>query len=170
MIDVFDSETIIKVYRLLKKKCDAIDKFINNHALYFGPCCAEYGAEDVCNNIIDLMTRKNKLINLKILVDNALNTLTVNDKKMLFIKMNYDLSIEEICGVLEIKERTAFRRLEHAYLNFAVALNNSKYVSKLNQILIEEDWITNIKNEVKERRLAYQYKKRQAKINNLQLL
>ena len=50
---------------------------------------------------------------------------------MLFIKMNYDLSMEEICGVLEIKERTAFRRLEHAYLNFAVALNNSKYVFDL---------------------------------------
>ena len=38
---------------MLDKKCDAIDKFINNHALYFGPCTAEYGAIDVCNNIID---------------------------------------------------------------------------------------------------------------------
>jgi hypothetical protein len=53
MIDIYDSETIIKCYSLLSRKCDIIDKFINNQALYFGPCTAEYGAEDVYNNIIE---------------------------------------------------------------------------------------------------------------------
>ena len=79
MIDVYDSETLVKIYRLLKKKCEAIDKFINNHALYFGPCTAEYGSLDVCNNIIELMTRKNQLINLKIIVDSAIKTLSDKD-------------------------------------------------------------------------------------------
>ena len=83
MISVYDSEAIVKVYRLLKKKCEAIDKFINNNALYFGSASDEFGAIDVCNNIIDLMTRKNQLINLKIIVDKAIQSLNEKSKKIL---------------------------------------------------------------------------------------
>ncbi|MBR1988707.1 MAG: hypothetical protein IKA36_06710 [Clostridia bacterium] len=78
MITNYDSEAIVKIYRMLSKKCDVIDRFINNHAYYFGPYTEEFGASDVCNNIIDLITRKNQLINLKIIVDNAIN----GDKKV----------------------------------------------------------------------------------------
>jgi len=158
MIDVYDSETLVKIYRLLRKKCDAIDKFIHNHALYFGPCTAEYGSLDVCNNIIELMTRKNQLINLKIIIDKAIKTLNEKDKKILFIKMNYNLQINEICGVLDLKERTAFRRIEKAFENLAEALNNSKYNNKLCQIIDNEEWIKDIKEEIKERRLAFRCK------------
>jgi len=158
MIDVYDSETLVKIYRLLRKKCDAIDKFIHNHALYFGPCTAEYGSLDVCNNIIELMTRKNQLINLKIIIDKAIKTLNEKDKKILFIKMNYNLQINEICGVLDLKERTAFRRIEKAFENLAEALNNSKYNNKLCQIIDNEERIKDIKEEIKERRLAFRCK------------
>ena len=158
MIDVYDSETLIKIYRLLKKKCEAIDKFINNHALYFGPCTAEYGSLDVCNNIIELMTRKNQLINLKIIVDMAIKTLSEKDRQILFIKMNYNLQMCEICGILELKERTAFRRIERAFENLADALNKSKYCAKLTRIMNGEDWILDIKEEIKDRRLAFKCK------------
>ena len=155
MIDVYDSEALIKIYRLLRKKCDAIDKFIQNHALYFGPCTAEYGALDVCNNIIELMTRKNQLINLKIIIDKAIDALDEKDKKILYIKINYNLQMNEICGILDLKERTAFRRIEKAFENLAEALNNSKYCVKLQKIIDSEEWIQDIKEEVKERRLAF---------------
>ena len=36
MFDIYDSETVVKIYRMLKKRCDAIDKFINNHSMYYG--------------------------------------------------------------------------------------------------------------------------------------
>lgn len=158
MIDIYDSETLIKIYRLLKRKCEAIDKFIQNHALYFGPCTVEYGALDVCNNIIELMTRKNQLINLKIIIDSAVKTLSEKDKKILLIKMNYNIQISEICEILELKERTAFRRIEKAFENLTEAFNNSKYNSKLLKIINEEEWIKNAKEEVKERRLAFKCK------------
>ena len=127
MINIYDSEALIKVYRLLNKKCEAIDKFITNHALYFGPTSEEYCALDVCNNIIDLMERKNQLINLKIIIDSAIKTLSEKDKKILYIKMHYKISMLELCGILEIKERTAFRMIERAYENLTEALNKSKY-------------------------------------------
>ncbi len=155
MFDIYDSETIIKIYRMLTKKCNAIDKFIENHAFYFGPCTSEFGAVDVCNNIIDLITRKNQLINLKVIVDNAIKALGVEDKKILYIKMKYSISINEICGILGIKERTAFRRIEHAYSNLADNLNRSKYSEKLRKIMDEEIWICDVRDEVKERRMAF---------------
>ena len=155
MIDIYDSETLIKIYRMLNKKCIAIDKFIENHAYYFGPCTADYGSLDVCNNIIDLMTRKNQLINLKLILDMAIKTLNEKDKKILFIKINYNLPINDICGILELKQRTAFRRIERAFENLTEALNNSKYYNKLVSIMNGEDWIQDIKHTVKERRLAF---------------
>ena len=155
MIDVYDSEALIKTYRLLRKKCDAIDKFIQNHALYFGPCTAEYGALDVCNNIIELMTRKNQLINLKIILDNGLNKLDEEDKKVIFLKMKYNISMNEFCGVLDVKQRTAFRRIERAFFNLTEVLNKSKYRDKLLDIMESEDWIMEIKEEVTQKRLAY---------------
>ena len=158
MIDIYDSEAIIKVYRLLNKKCDAIDKFIHNHALYFGPCTDDYGAVDVCNNIIELMERKNQLINLKIIVDDAIKRLNIQDKKVLYIKMNYKISMAELCGVLSLKERTAFRRIERAYENLAEALNKSKYISKLDRLLREEDWLNSVRYEVRERKMSYKGK------------
>lgn len=155
MIDVYDSETLIKIYRMLKKKCDAIDNFIKNHALYFGPTTAEYGALDVCNNIIELMARKNQLINLKLIVDNAVSKLNDEDKKILALKMNYTISMTELCGILEMKQRTAFRKVEKAYSNLALILNKSKYLDKLMKIMNGEDWIVGIKEGVKAKREAY---------------
>lgn len=155
MIDIYDSETIVKVYRLLKKKCEAIDRFVENHAYYFGPSTSEYGATDVYNNIIDLMTRKNELINLKIIVDNEMKKLNEKDKKILFLKMNYNLSLAEICGILKLKERTCFRHIENAYYNLSIALNNSKYLEKLESLMNKEEWIIDIREAVENKHMAY---------------
>lgn len=154
MINIYESEALIKAYRLLKKKCEAIDRFINNQALYFG-CPSESGSLDVCNNIIDLMTRKNQLINLKVVVDKAIQTLNDRAKKVLFIKMNYNISMSELCGILELKERTGFRWVEKAFEDLTEALNKSKYIEKITKIIHGEDWLTRIVAEVKERRIAY---------------
>lgn len=158
MINIYDSEALVKVYRMLNKKCEAIDHFIREHALYFGPNTVEYGAEDVCNNILDLIARKNQLINLKIIIDSAIKNLSVNDKKILFIKMHYSISMEELCAVLELKQRTAFRHIERAYENLCGVLNNSKYLGKLEYILSMEDWINAIREEVREYRMAFKCK------------
>ena len=154
-IDIYDAEALVKIYRMLEKRCEALDKFIENHAYYFSNSCDELGTLDVCNNIIDLMARKNQLINLNMIFKKALSKLSVNDKEILYIKMNYKISMSEICGIFSLKERTAFRRIERAFQNLADALNASKYADKLESIMDSEDWIVNIRNEVKERRQAY---------------
>ncbi len=164
MIDIYDSEALVKCYRLLNKKCNAIDKFIQNHSLYYGSSAIEYGSLDVFNNILDLMTRKNQLINLKIILDNAINSLSDKDKQIILIKINYRLNINELCELLSLKQRTAFRWIDRAIANLTDALNNSKYLDKLVNIMNKEIWITNLKESVKDRRLAYNKK---AVANNL---
>ena len=104
------------------------------------------------------MERKNQLINLKIILDSAIKTLSEKDKKILYIKMHYKITMLELCGILEIKERTAFRMIERAYENLTHALNNSKYVHKLVNLLNKEDWLQAVKEDVKERRMAYKNK------------
>ena len=155
MIDIYDCEALVKIYRLLDKKCTIIDKFINNHAYYCGPYSEEYSAVDVYNDILDLMERKNHLINIKLMLDTALNRLVVEDKKVLLIKLNYNISMSEFCAVLNLKERTAFRRIEHAFLCLTDAINQSKYASKLEEIINKEEWIRAVCQDVKERRQAF---------------
>ena len=117
--------------------------------------CGEFGSIEVFNNIIDLMARKNQLINLKIIVDRAIKPLNENVKRVLFIKMNYNISMSELCGILEMKERTAFRWVERAFADLTNALNHSQYREKLKQILQDESWIKQIHDSVRERREAY---------------
>ena len=69
--------------------------------------------------------------------------------------MNYNLQMCEICGVLELKERTAFRRIEKAFENLTNELNNSKYCKKLCKIIDNEEWILDIKDEIKQRRMSF---------------
>lgn len=165
MINCYESEAIIKSYRFLNKKCEAIDRFIKNHALYFGPTCEEFGAIDVYSNILELMTRKNKLINFKLIVDDAINKLSDTDKKILYIKMNYNISVEEVCGILNLKERTVFRHIERAFSNFAEILNSSKHLKQLEDIISNEEWIRALCVNVKTHREAYKVK--EVLINNL---
>ncbi|MBE7076978.1 MAG: hypothetical protein E7374_03725 [Clostridiales bacterium] len=158
MFNNYDSEALIKCYRMLAKKCEALDRFIQNHAFHFGVTDCEFGSFDVCNNIIDLMTRKNRLINLKVIVDKAIDVLSENDKKVIFIKMHYNLSMAEICEILELKERTAFRRIEKAIENLTASLNNSKYSEKLDYIMRDEEWIERIRDEIKAKRMALKFR------------
>ncbi len=151
MINIYDSQAIIKSYKLLYKKCDVLDKLIKNHAVYFTVDDAEYSATNVYNHIIELMERKNQLINLKIIIDTALKKLSEMDKKILYLKMNYNHNIENICNILNLSERTAFRKIEQAFNDLTIALNNSEYANHLAKILKREDWITNLKTEISTR-------------------
>ena len=109
----------------------------------------------MCNNIIDLMTRKNQLINLKLIMDAAIDRLDDNDKKVIYLKTRYSLSTTDLCEVLEVKERTVFRRVEHAIGALTSVLNKSKYIDKLESIMNDEFWIVSMRDELKDRRIAY---------------
>ena len=56
---------------------------------------------------------------------------------------------------LEILKSITRDDFEKAFENLTEAFNNSKYKNKLYKIINNEDWILDIKEEVKERRQAF---------------
>ncbi len=158
MIDIYDSECLVQIYRFLQKKCDVLDNLIKNHAFAFSPNYSEFGAEDIYTNILNLMARKNQLINLKIILDSAISKLDTKDKQIIYCKVNYSLSMDEMCGILGISVRGGFRRVERAIYNLTEQLNNSKYLSKLISIMDAEIWIRDIKQDIKLKHLSFRQK------------
>lgn len=155
MIDIYDCETLVKIYRSFDKRCRILDNLIHNHAYYCGPYADDYGAVDVYNDILSFMERKNQLINIKLIMDQAIKNLPADDQQVIYAKTRCNISMTDFCRVLGVKSRTAFRRIERAYANLTDVINRSKYVDKLSKTIEKEEWIRLARAEVKARRLAF---------------
>jgi len=70
-------KTILYTYNYLGRVADGIDKLVTQNALnsfYFrGERQSENGVMSVANRIIELSSRKVRLINLKVLIEKSLN-------------------------------------------------------------------------------------------------
>ena len=155
MLFLEDSKTLISAYRFIEKNCDLIDEFVYKHSINFGPSPEYYSTYDVTNNIIDLIERKNRLINLKLMIDELISTLNIEDRKIILAKMRYNLSMSTLCQMLQIPSlRTAFRRMNKALNNFTLHANNSQYKEKLEYVLDHEYWISNIRKNIQEKNLC----------------
>ncbi len=150
-----DSKTLITAYRWIEKNCDLIDEFVYKHAVNFGPSPEFCSTYDVTSNIIDLIERKNRLINLKLMIDDLINGLDVQDKKIILAKMRYNLTMETFCKLMSIPSmRTGFRRINKALQHFTIHANNSPYRKKLEHILDNEYWISNIRKNMSESKVC----------------
>lgn len=146
MLEICDAKTLISAYKFIEKTCNAIDEFIYKHAINYGPDPEISSTYDVVNNIVDLMERKNKLIRLKDVIDNVIQSLNVTDKQILIIKMRYRTSAKDLQKILKLpSERTTFRKIEHALASFTMHLNNSKYAKLIEDLIESENWIYKIK-------------------------
>lgn len=146
MLIMEDVKTIISAYRFIENNCEMIDEFVYKHAINFGPSPEYCSTFDVTNNIIDLMERKNRLINFKLMIDELVNSLSVEDRKVIIAKMRYNLSMVSMCKVLQLPSlRTAFRMMKSAMENLQQAVNNSKYRQRFECMLNNETWIANLR-------------------------
>ena len=147
-----DAKVLISAYRFIEKNCDLINEFVYKHAVNFGPSpefCTTY---DVTNNIINLMERKNRLINFKLIMDNIVSELNQNDKPIILAKMRFDLSTKSFCQIFQIPSvRTAFRRVQTALEHFTMRLNSSPYKEKLEYLLDNEQWIVTMRRAQMEK-------------------
>jgi len=149
MLDLYDAKTLISAYSYIERTCDAINDFIYKHAVNFGPNPETTTTYDVLNNIINLMERKNRLINLKNIIDEVVAGMSQTNKQIIILKMRYMPSIKTIQKVLNISsERTAFRRITEAVNSFLRHLNNSNKLQKVEDIIMSENWIVKIKQSM----------------------
>lgn len=156
MLVINDAKVLISAYRFIEKNCDLINEFVYKHAINFGPSPEYCSTFDVTNNIINLIERKNRLINLKVIMDQLVDSLDVQDKQIILAKMRYNLSMKSFCQVFEISStRTAFRRIQTALEHFTLRANSSPYKEKMEYLLDNENFIMAMrKRQVQE---AYAY-------------
>lgn len=155
MLIINDAKVLISAYRLIERNCDLINEFVYRHAINFGPSPEYCSTYDVTNNIINLMERKNRLINLKLMIDEIVSGLNPDDKKIISAKMRFNLSIKSLCEVFEIPSmRTAFRRIQAALEHFTMRANSSEYKEKLEYMLDNEQWIVSMRAEQLEKNVC----------------
>lgn len=155
MLVINDTKVLISAYRLIEKNCDLINEFVYKHAINFGPSPEYCTTYDVTNNIINLMERKNRLINLKLMIDELVSKLNQSDKAIILAKMRFNLSIKSFCQVFQMPSvRTAFRRIQSALEHFTIHANNSEYKEKLEYLLENEHWIATMRAEQLEKNVC----------------
>lgn len=129
-------------YRYLESVVNAIDNVVKKRGL--SSLCmnqASYkNAFDCANQIIDLISRKSRLINLKVIIERALCMLDNNYKRMLILTYFDNLKCEEIAKLMDISIRSYFRHKDlaiNAYcsnlkvMGYDEAYFNKKYNDEL---------------------------------------
>ncbi len=138
-------KTLIGLYRHLGTMANSIDNLIKrigvnsafNHSIYNSTIADS-------NKIIELTERKIKIINLKVIIEKALNKLKINDFRILSLAYVDCVNYKKVQEILNISERTFFRRKELAIARFSCNLSELGFnAEKLNDYLKNENWIKN---------------------------
>ena len=147
--EIIWTRTILSVYRYLERISNAIDKIVKRSAIASGFLSHQNyyynNVLSISQKIIDLSQRKVTIINLKVLIDDILKTLSKKDAAVLIEKYIDCLKIKEIAQRENLSVRTVFRRIENAEISFAKTLRLKGYCeSKLASLLKDEKWINNV--------------------------
>lgn len=120
------AKTVLIAYKYLGSMCAAIDKIIKNLAIssHFagGAYCEKSCCEVVSKKIIALTNKKIDYINLKVLTEKALENMNKKNAKLLILRTIKELNVSTIAEVMNMSERTYFRRISDAENEFCVAL------------------------------------------------
>lgn len=147
--EILWAKTILSVYRYLERISNAIDKIVKRSAFASGFLTQQNyyynNVLSISQKIIDLSQRKITLINLKVLVDEVLKTISKKDAQILIERYIDGEKCKDIAQRHNLSMRTVFRRIESAETSFSKTLKMKGYCeSKLNIFLKDEKWITNV--------------------------
>ena len=143
------SKTILSVYNHLENITKSIDnivytKAINSHNYY--------GNNDVlvlAEKITELTKRKIKLINLKVLTDQILSEMEKLQAKILILKFFYQFSTERILSIMNLSERSFYRKINEALVAFSTICEKKGFnCEKLYSIYGSEGWIIEVFNNL----------------------
>lgn len=137
------AKTILATYKYLDTFADSIDKLVEKQALnsfyYVSASKIDNSVMAVSNRIIDLMERKKKLINYKVAIGQALETIDSQLAEILVERYMDNDPSEDIAKRHNLAMRTYFRRLLRAEELFMTAMERKGYS--------EERLYNDLKNE-----------------------
>ena len=142
-------KTILYTYNYLGRVADGIDKLVTQNALnsfYFrGERQSENGVMSVANRIIELSSRKVRLINLKVLIEKSLNLMPRELARLLVQRYIDNDEAGEIALRNKLNLRTYFRKLIKAESSFKEIMTklgfNDEKLSKYHE---KEKWIIEV--------------------------
>ena len=138
-------KTLLVSYSHLETICGAIDKTVLNCGL--SSCSTYCDAEYMANKMINLIERKKFLINLKVLIDNALSKIKTSFARVLMLKYVDGVDSKLASEIMKISPRTYFRQINAGLASLWNALDNMGYsVFALSDLLKDENWILEIFN------------------------
>lgn len=143
------AKTLLYTYKYLNRITDAIDKLVDRNAMNSFYFCSNNQKHNsvisVSNRIIELMERKKKLVNVKVLVDQSLLACDKLGAKILIEKFIDDDNAEEVALRHNLNIRTYFRRQDTAEKNFYANLVKLGYDERrLKEYLADERWIMEV--------------------------
>ncbi|MGN1200883.1 MAG: sigma factor-like helix-turn-helix DNA-binding protein [Candidatus Caccovivens sp.] len=139
------AKTMIVAYNRLPEVCESIDKIIYKYALRR----TWFDTYDMLQKIIEQSERKKNLINLKIVIENALDNLNEIDREIIQLRYVNCVNVKDISQKLNISPRTTFRHLNSSILNFWNKMCELGYrESDMEEMFRGEKWILSLKEQL----------------------
>ena len=141
------SKTILSVYKYLEALSKSLDnlilkKSVNSMFYYNGRGNTTY---DLANEIILLTERRVNLINLKVIVENALDKIPLNERKLLILFFVDNVRTDKIAELMGYCDRTFFRKKNEAIESFSKAVvKNGITKERLNEMFGKEKWLMDL--------------------------
>lgn len=123
------SKTILSIYRTLDTLISAIDNLVlckgknSNHYSHM----SGYNTLEYMNNVISLIERKKRLINLKLIIEEMLLKMDSKQQRLLVLTFFDNAKSAVVADALGISLRTYFRKKEQALTSFACLMKNSQF-------------------------------------------
>lgn len=128
------AKTILTAYKHLGTLSDAIDKLIESTAKnsFFssGIWSKSNSISEVSKKIIHLTDKKVDYINLKVITEKIIGYLNKNHAKILILRYLKNLDIETISKVMNMTERSFFRKMEKAQSEFTNTMTKLGYTAE----------------------------------------
>ena len=117
------AKTILFAYKYLGSLCRSIDKTVKNiavHSFYIGGYWSEGNStQNISQKILELSNKKIDYINLKVMIEKTLQSMKKDNAKILILRNIKELSIQTIANLLNMSERTYYRKANCALNEFA---------------------------------------------------
>lgn len=149
------SKTLLSVYKHLESITGAIDNLIVKKGInsMFYTDRRGLTTYDCASEIIELTDRKINLINLKVLVEDGLNKLPFEHKRVLMLFYVDGLKSSEVTKLMGCSERTFFRKKDEAIVAFGKNLKCMGFDEvRLSYMFRKEKWLNDLltKNQQRE--------------------
>lgn len=146
------ARTILTSYRFLERITGAIDQIIEKKALASSWVTGVDGTLEVTDKIIELSERKVKLINLKLLTENALKKIDEKLARLLISRYFDNSTPEEIMQRYSLSRRSFFRYMQDAEGSFESACATLGFpISRLESYLESEEWIKQVRSSLRQK-------------------